>query len=241
MPDADLEAQSRARSLAEHVAAHWERSLGSALLGAYLIGSLGHGGFNRRYSDIDLALVTEEGISEEQITAAREEAQAFDADLAAKLSLFWTDRGFSKGRFPPLDRLDYLDHAAVLMERERVDPKRPSKDEIRAYLRGRPFETWAARAEGFAVLDALEPADRKPYLRAHLYPARFVYSWMTGNIASNDRAVTYLGDHLPEGLALDPIQQALKCRLAAGDPDGLFGLRIVLPGQVEAVKALIEG
>jgi predicted nucleotidyltransferase len=33
------------------------------LLGAYLIGSLAHAGFSRRYSDIDIALVTETGLS----------------------------------------------------------------------------------------------------------------------------------------------------------------------------------
>jgi predicted nucleotidyltransferase len=229
-----------ARDLARAVADLWQRQLGEALLGAYVIGSLAHGGFNRRYSDIDVALVTEEGVGEAMILAAAEEAARIAPDLAPKLSLFWTDRAFSKGRFPLLDRIDYLDHAVVLAERERVRPERPGLGEVRAYLRGRPFETWASRAARFAALDRLEEEDRKPYLRAHLYPARFVFSWMTGDVASNDRAVRYLEEHLPAGLDPAPIARALACRRAAADPDGLFGLRGLLPCQVEALEALMS-
>jgi predicted nucleotidyltransferase len=38
-----------------------EEALSRELLGAYLIGSLAHAGFSRRYSHIDIALVTEAG------------------------------------------------------------------------------------------------------------------------------------------------------------------------------------
>lgn len=240
MSNADNDVEARARELAARVAAHWERTLGPALLGAYLIGSLAHGGFNRRYSDIDLALVTEEGIGEAMIDAAGAEARRIDPDLAPKLSLFWADRGFSKGRFPPLDRIDYLDHAVPLELRERVNPARPTLGEVRDYLKGRPFETWAERSARFAALDRLEPQDHKPYLRAQLYPARFVFSWMTGDVASNDAAVAYLEAHLPEGLDPGPIERALTCRRAAADPDNLFGLRGRLPGQVDALRGLMS-
>jgi hypothetical protein len=40
----------------------WKTELGPELLGAYLIGSLAHGGFSRRYSDIDIAVITEAGL-----------------------------------------------------------------------------------------------------------------------------------------------------------------------------------
>ena len=70
----------------------------------------------------------------------------FSPDLAPKLSLFWTDRSFTIGRFPPLDRLDYLDHAQPLIERERAAPPRPSLDEVRAYL-ARPATRFLARAD----------------------------------------------------------------------------------------------
>jgi predicted nucleotidyltransferase len=97
---------------------------------ADLLGSLAHGGFNRRYSDIDMALVTENGIDQATLEAVKTEAAALSPELATKLSIFWSDRRFTIGRFPPLDRVDYLDHAVALIERERADPIRPTLCEL---------------------------------------------------------------------------------------------------------------
>lgn len=240
MPDMDETARSAALDLAGAMAAYWQETLGADLLGFYLIGSLAHHGFNRRYSDIDLALVSEDGLTDAMIEDMGTHAAAIAPHLAPKLSLFWTDRGFTKGRFPPLDRIDYLEHAVALVEREPVRPARPDLGEVRAYLQGRPFEVWAERAAHFATLDRLEASDHKPYLRVHLYPARFVFSWMTGDIASNDTAVGYLSENAPNGLDVAVIARALSCRHQAADPDGLFGARDLLPGQVAACGRMIS-
>ncbi len=93
-------------NFAAALAARWEASVGDALLGVYLIGSLAHGGFSRRYSDIDVAVVSEAGLTPADFDAMRADAAAISSELAAKLSIFWTDRTFSAGRFPPLDRAD---------------------------------------------------------------------------------------------------------------------------------------
>ncbi len=237
---ADREVEAAARDLAAALALFWQNRLGDALLGAYLIGSLAHGGFNRRYSDIDVALVSEDGLSEAMIAECRDEAARVAPELAPKLSLFWADRGFTKGRFPPLDRLDYLERAVILCERERVALPRPTLAEVRTYLSGRPFTIWAERAARFAALDRLEPSDHKPYLRAQLYPARFVFSWRTGDVTSNDTAVAHVTADPPDGLDPEPISRAMAVRLAAADPDALFGERGCLPGQVAACKALMS-
>jgi hypothetical protein len=211
------------------------------LLGAYLIGSLAHAGFSRRYSDIDLALVTSAGLSAKTLDRLRSAAVALSADWGPKISVFWTDRHFALGRFPPLDRLDYLDHAVVLMERECVRPARPTLEEIRRYLRGAPFATWAERARSFAAAETLEPKDRKAYLRTLLYPARLCYSWMTGRMGSNDDAVAFLSERHVAGLDVDLIGRALECRRSAADPDPLFEARKVLPSQVDACAVLLFG
>src|ERR1700674_4770345 len=131
-----------AGDLAPRLFPHWRAALGTELLGAYLMGSLAHGGFSRRYSDIDIALVTEAGLSPPALDRMRSEAAALPAGWGPKLSIFWTDPHFSLGRFPPLDRIDYLDHAIVLAERERVRPVRPALEEIQRYLCGAPFSSW---------------------------------------------------------------------------------------------------
>jgi hypothetical protein len=59
--DPDTLASAAAVDFAHRLAPHLNAALGTELLAACL--SLAHGGFSRRYSDIDVALVTESGLS----------------------------------------------------------------------------------------------------------------------------------------------------------------------------------
>jgi hypothetical protein len=239
--DPDQLARGAAIAFARRLVEHWREALGTELLGAYLIGSLAHAGFSWRYSDIDLALVTRAGLASPVLDRMRSDAVAQSAEWGPKVSVFWTDRHFSLGRFPPLDRVDYLDHAVALLERECVRPVRPSLDEIRHYLRGAPFAAWAERARSFAAAETLAPKDHKAYLRTLLYPGRFCYSWMTGLIGSNDDAVEFLSEGQVAGLDLVLLESALRCRQSAADPDALFSARSVLPSQIDACAALLSG
>src|SRR5262245_13425612 len=71
--------QASAIDFARRIVPFWQAALGSELLGAYLIGSLAHGGFSRRYSDVDMALVTEAGVSAQTLDRVRSEAAALSA------------------------------------------------------------------------------------------------------------------------------------------------------------------
>jgi predicted nucleotidyltransferase len=239
--DPDELARNAAVDFARRLVPYWQAALETELLGVYLIGSLAHGGFSRRYSDVDMALVTEAGLSPQMLERARSDAAALSADWGPKLSVFWTDRRFGIGRFPPLDRIDYLDRAVLLLERERVEPARPTLDDIRSYLRGAPFANWAASAKRFAVAETLDPKDRKPYLRALLYPARFCYGYLIGHMGSNDEAVAFVSEQCPARLDLTSIERALQCRRCAADPDSLFPARTILASQVNACAALFAG
>jgi hypothetical protein len=238
--DPDQLARGAAMEFARRLAAHWQEAFGADLLGAYLMGSLAHAGFSRRYSDIDLALVTRAGLSTPALDRMRSDAIALSADWGPKVSVFWTDQHFSLGRFPPLDRVDYLDHAVALMERECVRPARPTLEEIRHYLRGAPFAAWVDRARSFAAAETLEPKDHKAYLRTLLYPARFCYSWLTGRMGSNDDAVAFLGEGQVAGLDIDLLDSALRCRQSAADPDALFPARKALPSQIDTCGTLLS-
>jgi predicted nucleotidyltransferase len=234
-------ARVAAIGFANSIVPFWRAELGPELLGAYLMGSLAHGGFSRRYSDIDIAVVTEAGLSTQTLDRVRREAVALSADLGSRLSVFWTDRHFSSGRFPPLDRVDYLDHAVALIEYHRVRPARPSHEEIRRYLADAPFSNWSASARRFASAEILQPRDRKAFLRTLLYPARFCYSWMTGRMGSNDEAVAFISEARPAPLDMTLITRALQCRQAGADPDRLFPVRISLPSQIDACVILLSG
>ena len=237
----DEPAKAAAVEFARRIVPFWQAELGSELLGAYLLGSIAHGGFSRRYSDVDMALVTEVGLSPQTLDRGRSRAVELSAEWGTKLSVFWTDRHFSLGRFPPLDRIDFVDHAVVLMERECVRPARPALQEIQHYLGGAPFASWTDQARRFAIAETLEPKDRKSYLRTLLYPGRFCYSWMTGRIGSNDDAVAFLGKIRPTRLDLSLLARALECRQADADPDSLFPARTSLPSQVDACAAVLAG
>jgi predicted nucleotidyltransferase len=180
-------ARTAAFAFADALASVYRAQLSERLIGAYLIGSIAHGGFSHRYSDIDLALVTEDGLDTAALTKLRALAAEQDAALSQKLSVFWADRHFSIGRLPPLDRADYLDYAIVIAERERIRPARPTLDEIRAYLKGAPFLNWTENTDRFAKMDVLAPSDHKAFIRTLLYPARLVYSWSTGRMARMTR------------------------------------------------------
>jgi predicted nucleotidyltransferase len=195
--EADETARTAALKFADALASSFRAQLGEQLIGAYLIGSLAHGGFSRRYSDIDMALITEVALDTAALATLRSLAAECDTTLSQKLSVFWSDRGFTIGRLPPLDRIDYLDHAVVLTERERDLPVRPTIDEIRVYLSGAPFTNWAENAHRFAGMSALVPGDHKSFIRTLLYPARLVYSWSTGLMGSNEVAVAYTREHAP--------------------------------------------
>src|SRR5215475_3130321 len=217
--DPDQVARTAAIAFAGRLAHDWRDALGAELLGAYLIGSLAHAGFSRRYSDVDMAIVTAAGLSAHALDRMRSDAVALSAEWGPKVSVFWTDRNFSLGRFPPLDRIDYLEHAVVLTELERVRPARPTPNEIRSYLRGAPFANWADAARRFAAAETLAAKDHKAYLRTLLYPARFCYSWATGRMGSNDDAVAFLRETCPPGLDVGLIARALRCRNDGSDPD----------------------
>jgi hypothetical protein len=240
-PQSNELARATAADFAGRLVQQWQETLGTELLGAYLIGSLAHAGFSWRYSDVDVALITETGLSPQMLEHLRNAAVERSADWGPKVSVFWADRRFSLGRFPPLDRVDYLDHRISLVERERLRPARPTLDEIRHYLRGAPFANWADRARSFATATTLETKDHKAYLRALLYPARLCFSYMTGRVGSNDDAVSFLREKPLPGLDLGLIARALQCREAAADPDALFSARTVLPSQIDACAALLTG
>src|SRR5579859_2545569 len=96
----DSPASVAAIGFANRIAPLWHAELGPELLGVYLMGSLAHGGFSGRYSDIDMAVVTRSGLSTPTLDRVRGEAIALSANLAPRLSVFWTDRNFRVGRFP---------------------------------------------------------------------------------------------------------------------------------------------
>jgi len=125
--------------LAEAVAAY-TRTLGERLIAAYSLGSLSHGGFSPLVSDIDLALILADPLrptdSVRVAAVAWRLKKTHGSALHDRLSVFWgTPSSLAGqvpgGRFPPLDRLDLLEHGRLLWgEDARSDLAPPGRDEL---------------------------------------------------------------------------------------------------------------
>jgi len=233
-------ALAEARAFTQAIGERWWSEFAGRLLGVYCIGSLAHGGFSARYSDIDMAVIAEEPLDAAALDRMHAVAADVSSELMAKLSIFWADRHFRAGRFPPLDRVDYHDHGVAILERERIRPTRPSLPEIRDYLRDTPLEQWGKQSRHYCELPELGANDHKPYLRCLLYPARLLYSWTTGAMASNDDAVQFLRRHPVPDLDLDLIERALECRRENRDLDALFPQRSRLDHQYAVCADVIS-
>jgi hypothetical protein len=80
--EANETARTAALKFAAALASSYRAQLGERLIGAYLIGSLAHGGFSRRYSDVDVALVTEFALDTTTLTTLRSLQRSVTPHLA---------------------------------------------------------------------------------------------------------------------------------------------------------------
>ena len=161
LPTTDMSAQAAAVDFVRRIVPFWQAALGTELLGVYLIGSLAHGGFSRRYSDIDMAVVTEAGLSPQ-----------IRNYLGGAPFANWTEQA---RRFASAEALDPKDHKAYL--RTLLYPARlcyswmtgcmGSNDEAVAFL----GKTRPARLDVSLISRALQCryADADPH---SLFPAR---------------------------------------------------------------------
>ena len=222
------------------IAENFKVRLGPSLVEVYKIGSLAHGGFTQIYSDIDVGLILDclnPPANMDQLVA---EAKALDGEYGKKLSVFWGNPECSWGRLPALDRLDLLDHGVPLLNNCRAGFRRPTKEEIRQQLSQTIERSWKPNIQELRQLKRLEPKDRKPYIRAILYPARLIYSWDNLVVDSNDRAVEYLRNVRPSGLDLIPIQTALACRREECSAEEVFSLGADLNRQFESTVSYLS-
>jgi hypothetical protein len=108
-------------------------------MAGYALGSLAHGGFSPLVSDVDLGLILRDPLrAKDRVTIhyVARFVRAGGSALDERLSVFWgtpsTLRGQRRGgRFPPLDRLDLLDHGRLLIGQDaRSGVARPDQAEL---------------------------------------------------------------------------------------------------------------
>lgn len=176
-------------------------ALGPRLVGAYVVGSLAHGGFAPDVSDVDGVLILDRADAD---AAAAIRAVAVEGELGARLSLFWGDWATFGApapevtRLPPIVRLDLLRHGVPLdAESEPLPPSLPEPTQADLLA-----ETVAFARERLAGPPpdpaALVAAGRRPLTKTILFPVRFLATAHAGLAGSNDEAVAwYVGDDRP--------------------------------------------
>ena len=236
----------QAKAVLAEAASAYRHALGERLVAAYALGSVAHGGFSPLVSDVDLGLVLADPLrpsDPETIQRVAEALKARGSALHERLSVFWgtpSTLGGQQvgGRFPPLDRLDLIQHGLLLNgEDTREDLPQPSRADLLVagaefaldFLAGiRP--TGGLSGQGVGSLrpagdDAVEQIRRPETLLARgvrdvtklvLFPARFLYTAETGLVGTNHSAADhYLAADQVPGASL--VAAALTWRTAPPD------------------------
>jgi hypothetical protein len=195
--DSDASAAPGWVILAEAVHAY-RSALGERLLGAYALGSLAHGGFTPLVSDVDLGLVLADPLAEADspaITGIAEMLRASGSELHQRLSVFWgtlsTLRGDAQGgRFPPLDRLDLIEHGRLLDgEDARAVLPRPTRRDI--LVAGAEFALDFLSADEPRRPELLLERGVRRLTKVVLFPVRFLHAAETGSVGTNHGAVEH--------------------------------------------------
>ncbi len=215
-PEASTDSDAGEAVLARAVSAY-RAALGVRLIAGYALGSLAHGGFSSLVSDVDLGLIVQDPLRAADRMTIRKVARSVrtgGSALDERLSVFWgtpsTLRGQRRGgRFPPLDRLDLLDHGRLLTGRDaRSGVARPGRAELLVagaefalgYLGGvrKPADRlrdWARHGRpGGNVLDEIRNPSRlvsrgpRRVTKIVLFPVRFLFTAETGQVGTSTLA-----------------------------------------------------
>lgn len=188
----------------------YAEALGGRLVAGYALGSLAHGGFSPLVSDVDLGLILADPLragDHATIGAVAGAVRASGPGLPERLSVFWgTPSTLSGqvpgGRFPPLDRLDLLDHGRLLTGRDaRQAAARPDRAEL--LVAGARFALGSLSGSGTSppadatVLDEIRTPSRlvsrgpRRLTKIVLFPVRFLYTAATGEAGLTALAVEH--------------------------------------------------
>lgn len=184
----------------------YQAIFGARLMAAYALGSLAHGGFSLHVSDVDLGLVISDSLlpsDHDAVQAVADNVRGRGSTLHDRLSVFWGTPSMLGGqavggRFPPLDRLDLLEHGRLLTgEDVREIVSRPTYGEL--VVSGAEFAlhylSGDAAVEEIRRPDLLVTRGVRTLTRLVLMPVRLLFTAQTAWVGANAVSVaSYLAD-----------------------------------------------
>jgi len=192
----------------------YESTFAERLVAAYALGSLAHGGFSPHVSDVDLGLVISDPLlpsDHDVVQAVADNVRRGRSALHDRLSVFWGTPStlggqVVGGRFPPLDRLDLLEHGRLLTgEDVREVLSRPTYREL--VVSGAEFALHYLSGDGAVEEirrpDLLVTRGVRPLTRLVLMPVRLLFTAQTARVGANAVSVaTFLIDDRAPGREL---------------------------------------
>lgn len=212
------------------------KQFGPRIMSIFKIGSLGtHGDFSP-CSDVDVALMLNRVSpgDEDIIQSLIDAAKATHLPYANVLSVFWSSYDLPSfiqgvGRFPPLDRLDLIEHGVLMWgEDKRHLLTKPSHDEL--VLASTKFISeymlHAEKAEEIKYSPrVIVDKGARYFSKCVIFPVRLLFTLENQDvIASNKEAINYFAEHIAPRLADGHdiqllVQEAYACRnLTASQP-----------------------
>jgi hypothetical protein len=191
---------------------------------AFTIGSLAHGGFEPLVSDVDLAFIIAEPISDgDQITIDRINAEIKNSKLpySERVSIFWSswdqlERGvISKGRFPAIDRLDFINHRKLLHGVDSgVELKTPAQQDFVIEAAEFALAKLLTQNKIASILNPQNLAGQgaRQTSKTILFPVRFVFTGATGKIGTTESAVNFWQLHYENHSSNALVKAAFKWR-----------------------------
>ncbi len=161
----------------------------------------------------------------EAIEAAAGAVRSSGTPLGDRLSVFWGTPSMLRGerpggRFPPLDRLDLLEHGRLLAGADaRSGLPRPATAEL--VVSGAAFAL-DVLADDATLADLRSPArvlarGVHPVTKLVLYPPRFLFTAETGRVGTNDASAAHHAAGARPGARL--VASALAWRAAPPDDE----------------------
>jgi hypothetical protein len=179
-------------------------ALGERLVAAYAMGSLAHGGFSPSVSDVDVGLVLSDPIQAsdaDSVAHVADTVRSIGSPLHGRVSVFWctTDSFAGRstgGRFPPLDRLCFLEHGRLLQGHDvRGGLMPPSRMELLVVGARFALDVLAEDVLAYARRpDTLVEAGIRKTTKIVLFPVRFLFTAETGREGTNDAAVQHYSE-----------------------------------------------
>jgi hypothetical protein len=192
----------------------YQAAFAERLMATYALGSLAHGGFSPHVSDVDLGLVVRDPLlpsDADAVQAVADNVRRGGSALHDRLSVFWGTPSTlggqaAGGRFPPLDRLDLLEHGRLLTgEDVRGIVPRPTYREL--VVSGAEFAlhylSGDAAVEEIRRPDLLVARGVRTLTRLVLMPVRLLFTAQTARVGANAVSVaSYLTDARAPGCEL---------------------------------------